>query len=76
MKPVLLVEGKAKTQSFDKSYYSEGHDVPALWIGQQIVALGNGFLSYPGGKDDTHLLWRLDPSKTYRVTIEEVPNEC
>jgi len=68
---VLVVEGRPETQDFDKSFYTEDHDVPALWIGNQIVDIGDGY-SMNGGKSEEHLRWKLNPEKLYRVTIEEV----
>jgi len=70
-KVVLVVRGKPEVSEFDKGFYSEGHDVPALWIAGQIVDLGDGS-NMDGIKDEEHLRWKLDPEKTYRVTIEEV----
>jgi|GEM_PF-5806765 len=68
----LVIEGKPELDDFDKSFYSDDHDVPALWVGGQIVALGSGYGNWPGDKDRGHLRWKLDPEKVYRVTIEEV----
>ena len=72
MSVLLKVEGRPQVSNFDMSYYSDEHDVPAIWIGNQIVALGDGYHNWPPGKDDPHLRWQLDPNKTYRVTIEEL----
>ena len=71
---VLVEEGKPEVQDFDKSFYTENHDVPALWIGNQIVDLGDGYTlsGLSEEKDEEHLRWKLDPEKTYRVTIEEI----
>lgn len=72
---VLVTEGKPTTGDFDKSFYTDDHDVPALWIGGQIVAIGDGDRQVGFGyykKDEDHLRWKLDPDKTYRVTIEEI----
>lgn len=71
-KVILAVEGKPKFNYFDKSAYTEDHDVPAVWIGGQIVAMGSGFNCWSGGKDEDHLWWELDENKQYRVTIEEI----
>jgi len=72
---ILTVEGKPEVCDFDKSYYSDDHDVPALWIGDQIIDLGDGHHNWPLGKDKDHMRWKLDPNKTYRVTIEEMHSD-
>ena len=59
---------------FDKSFYSDDHDVPALYIGGQIMALGYGIEDW-NEKDKDHLRWKLDEDKEYIVEIREVENE-
>lgn len=72
---ILIAEGKPEECDFDKSYHTDDHDVPALWLGDQIVAIGDGYRPVGFGhveEDAEHLRWKLDPNKTYRVTIEEI----
>lgn len=72
---ILIAEGQPEIGDFDKSFYTDDHDVPALWIGGQIVAVGDGYRRgawYCADKDEDHLRWQLDLNKTYRVTIEEI----
>ena len=74
-KIVFTIEGKPEMTDFDASFYTGGgHDVLALWIGSQIVDLGDGYKTdWPAsGKDEEHLRWKLDFNKTYRITIEEL----
>jgi len=70
-KIILKREGFVKECEFDKSMYSDDHDVPALWITDVIIALGYGYDDW-GRKDATHLRWKLKPNKKYRITIEEI----
>jgi len=70
-KEILKVVGKPMFGTFDKSFYSEDHDVPALWIDGQIIALGDGTDDY-GTIDPTHLRWKLDKDKEYEVTVREL----
>jgi len=67
------VKGKPKIGEFDKSFYSDDHDVPALYIGGQVVALGDGepMDLEDNGKED-HLRWKLDEDKEHVVEIREV----
>ena len=75
---VLVATGKPEVGEFDKGSYSDDHDVPALWIGGQIVALGDGYNNWGAfsEKDENHLIWKLDANKTYRVVIEEDSDGC
>lgn len=70
-KEILRVIGKPKMGYFDKSFYSDNHDVPALWIDSQIIALGDGTDEY-GAKDGRHLRWKLDKDKEYDVIVREL----
>ena len=70
-KIILKREGFVEECAFDKSLYSYDHDVPALWITDIIIALGNGYNDW-GCKDPTHLRWKFKPDKKYRITIEEI----
>jgi len=74
-KVIQVIEGKPKIEDIDASFYTESHDIPMLWIGKQIIDVGNGYGSWPSDKDEQHLRWKLDPNKTYRVTIEEVKDD-
>lgn len=72
---IAEAEGEMNVSEFDKSFYSDDHDVPALYIGGQVVAIGSGYWSSwadENEKDEDHLRWKLEEGKTYRVTIEEV----
>lgn len=71
MKEILRVVGKPHMGDFDKSFYSDDHDVPALWIGGQIVAIGDGSDDY-GVKHEGHLRWKLDGNKEYEIIIREL----
>ena len=73
MKRKIIIEAKGKPviSEFDKSFYTEDHDVPALYINGQIIAIGNGIDDW-NIKDKEHLRWKLDKNKTYKVTIEEI----
>ena len=71
MKTILKKTGKFEEQVFDKSYYTEDHDVPALWIDGQIFAIGHGYDDY-GHKDKGHIRWLLNPNKEYEITIKEL----
>lgn len=66
----ILGTGKPEMGEFDKSFYSDSHDIPALYIGGQIVQIGCGYGDW-NEKDEDHLRFKLDPEKTYRVIIEE-----
>ena len=68
---ILTTRGKPVIEEFDKGNYSTDHDVPALWIGGHIVALGDGYWEPYYEKDVEHLRWKLDPEKVYILTIEE-----
>jgi len=70
-KEILKVVGKPIMCDFDKSFYSDDHDVPALWIGGQIVAIGDGSDDY-GIKNPKHLRWKLDENKEYEIVIREL----
>lgn len=69
-KVVFRAEGKPHVSDFDKSYYTDDQDVPALYIGEQIIAIGSGFGDYDR-KGEDHLRWKLDPERTYVVVIRE-----
>ena len=73
-KIILRVKGRPCMSEFDKSFYSDDHDVPALYIGGQIMALGYGIEDW-NEKDKDHLRWKLDEDKEYIVEIREVENE-
>lgn len=57
----------------DASCYSESHDVPCIWIGNQIVGVGDGYNSdMIPSKNKNHIRWKLKEGKKYRVVLEEV----
>ena len=71
MKTILKKVGKFRQCDFDKSFYTDDHDVPALWIDGQIFAIGYGYDDY-GQKDKDHIRWLLNPDKEYEITIKEL----
>jgi hypothetical protein len=72
---IEIGRGKLNSSQFDKSFYSDDHDVPAIYIGGQIIELGAGFDIYTDEKDENSLLYKLDKEKTYQVIIREVDPE-
>jgi hypothetical protein len=68
---ILKMSGKPNISEFDKSFYSDGHDVPALYIGDQIVEIGDGYSDY-NEKHDDHLRFKLDFDACYEVIIRKV----
>ena len=71
MKTIIKEKGKIRISEFDKSFYTDDHDVPALYIGTQIIAIGNG-IGLWGDKNESHLRWKLDSDKEYEITIKEL----
>ena len=70
-KIILQVKGKPYIAHFDKSFYTDDQDVPELDIGNQIVAIGDGYDFDDGKIDYDHLRHELNENKEYIVEIRE-----
>jgi len=71
---ILYVKGKINESSFDKSFYTDDHDVPCTCIGSQIIEIGDGYDEY-ASKDKDHIRWKFDTNKEYEIIIREVKEE-
>jgi ADP-ribose pyrophosphatase YjhB (NUDIX family) len=63
MKLVFRESGKVTFGEFDKSCYTDGHDVPCIYIGSQIVALGH------------NNMLNLKEEKEYIIEIKEASED-
>lgn len=71
-KIIKKIKGKVRESSFDKSFYTDGHDVPIVCIGTQVIEIGDGYeRGWNIEKDKDSFLWILDPDKEYEIIIKE-----
>jgi len=71
---IVLARGYIETITFDKSFYTDDHDVPITTINNQVIAIGDGYDDY-GEKIEGHLRWKLHPMKQYEIIIREVEHK-